>query len=78
MFRRRPPVVELAAGQEFRRTVLNNVVETARVIALAEDNARIPHVRFALRHSLEHGREVEELRTLSRDSFLSRFDKRVA
>ncbi|HET8726477.1 MAG TPA: hypothetical protein VFO41_03110 [Alphaproteobacteria bacterium] len=67
---------EVAAGAIYSRSRPNNVVETAKVIAIRSDMAGIPHVRFNLH--IEAGKNVtDEERTLSLTCFSESFKERV-
>lgn len=68
---------EIAAGATYCRHRPDNVVEIAKVIAIRQDLAGIPHVRFNLQ--IESGMHVmEEERTLSLSRFSEFFKERVS
>ena len=65
---------ELRAGATFARMTKTQVTETARVLAVAEDEGGILHVRYASRlHSADRTLEQGQ-RTLALPSFLERFE----
>lgn len=61
-------------GTTFRRMHPYNVVETAHIVAVSNDDAGIPHVRFNLRyqHPARTNSDVEQ-RTLALKSFAERY-----
>jgi hypothetical protein len=67
---------DVATGALFRRSVDGKVVDTARVLALSQDSAGIPHVRFNVHHERTEG--PDELRTLAMVAFRETFPDRVA
>lgn len=62
----RPPSVD--EGATYRRVYGSNVVETARVLRVAEDAAGVKHVRYKLNIERAHHSVVEQ-RTLGLESF---------
>jgi len=77
-FRRAKPDDAVIAGAVFRRVVLGNVVETARVVAITSDQFNIPHVRFLVRNNVGDAEGADDLRTLALASFQRIFYDRVA
>jgi hypothetical protein len=69
--------VKLDLGATFRRSLQFNMVETARIIAVAADAGGIPHVRFSLRLAGPRA-TMEEQRTLSLESFRRLYPEFVA
>jgi hypothetical protein len=65
---RRAPVPNVNNGASFHRRRDNEIVETAKVIAVSPDAAGILHVRFNLKISSPRVAE-EEQRTLSLEYF---------
>jgi hypothetical protein len=73
---RRSPSVPV--GAVFRRPGQSRGAETAQVLAVAEDKAGIPHVRFRLRVGRADGEDgVPEDRTLSLAAFVQQFPERI-
>ena len=69
---------ELAPGAVFRKVRPDNLVETAKVLALTKDGYGIPHVRYDLTfEGPTHLRFGEGERLLSVASFNERFPERV-
>ncbi len=65
---RNPSSVKPDSGASFQRARQHDIVETAKVIAVASDQAGIPHVRFSLKIASPRC-FAEEQRTLSLESF---------
>ncbi len=66
---------ELRTGATFARMTKTQVMETARVLGVAEDKGGILHVRYDSRlHSADRTLEQGQ-RTLALPSFLQRFEK---
>ena len=77
MFLKRHKMPEIATGATYSRPRPDNVLETAKVIAIRPDLAGIPHVRFNLH--IQAGKHVmDEERTLSVYSFSESFKERVS
>lgn len=73
---RRAPTVPI--GAVFRRSRNGQTCATAQVVAIAEDRAGIPHVRYRLRVSgAERGETVPEDRTLSLGAFVEQYPERI-
>ncbi len=64
---------DICAGAEYTRPAFGCITEKARVLSVAKDGFGIPHVRFL--HMMARGAQTQssETRTLSLDSFCSRF-----
>jgi len=73
--RRKDAAIE--PGSVFCRSEKGEVMETARVLSIADDCGGIPHVRFLLRKELGYQSAREEPRTLSLESFRSSFPERA-
>lgn len=56
-------------GAVYQRKNDGRVVETAKVVALYDDRAGIPHVRFELSYQRATRTDFEGLRVLARDVF---------
>src|SRR5690348_1243471 len=70
------PLIE--PGAIYRRVRPNNLVETARVLAVTTDNVGIPHVRVDIRVDGPHYAQVSQgQRLLSLDSFAADFTELV-
>ncbi len=70
---------EVKPGYRFCRQRRDNVREMATVLALHEDQAGIPHVRFTLAFEQpNNGRFEEGLRVLALQSFVTAYRTRVA
>ena len=71
------PAVE--PGAVFRRVRPNNLIETARVLAVTTDNVGIPHVRVDISVDGPHyARVAQGQRLLSLAAFVSDFTEPVA
>jgi len=69
---------QVEAGDKFRRTRVDQTVETAEVKTIYRDLLGIPHVRFEL--NLQHpyrGAQREGLRALALSAFAQHFTERV-
>ena len=75
-FRNRKALPEVAAGAEFRRDHGNDLVERARVLAVAEDPYGIPHVRFQMSYLRADRVEQQSVRVLALASFAERYRAR--
>lgn len=74
--RRSHKTPEIATGATYCRSRADNVLETAKVLAIRPDLAGIPHVRFNLH--IETGKQVmDEERTLSLSRFSECFTERM-
>ena len=70
------PLIE--PGATYRRVRPNNLVETARVLAVTTDNVGIPHVRVDIRVDGPHYAQISQgQRLLSLDAFAADFTERV-
>ena len=70
------PLIE--PGAVYRRVRPNNLVETARVLAVTTDNVGIPHVRVDIRVDGPHYARISQgQRLLSLDAFAADFTERV-
>ena len=70
------PPIEL--GGVYRRVRANNLVETARVLAVTTDNVGIPHVRVDIRVDGPHYARISQgQRLLSLAAFAAAFTERV-
>ena len=70
------PLIE--PGAIYRRVRPNNLVETARVLAVTTDNVGIPHVRVDIRvDGPYYARISQGQRLLSLDDFAADFTERV-
>lgn len=70
---------DFAPGAVFRKVRPDNLVETAKVLALTKDGYGIPHVRYDLTfEGPTHLRFDEGERLLSLASFHERFPERVS
>jgi len=70
------PLIE--PGAIYRRVRPNNLVETARVLAVTTDNVGIPHVRVDIRIDGPHyARSAQGQRLLSLDAFAADFTERI-
>src|SRR5439155_8000784 len=70
------PLIE--PGAIYRRVRPNNLVETARVLAVTTDNVGIPHVRVDIRvDGPYYARISQGQRLLSLDAFAADFTERV-
>jgi hypothetical protein len=70
-----PPI---EPGAIYRRVRPNNLVETARVLAVTTDNVGIPHVRVDIRVDGPHYARISQgQRLLSLDAFAADFTERV-
>jgi hypothetical protein len=67
---------EIEKGGLYRRTVAGPVTETAQVLAIAQDEMGIPHVRFQLQVARGPDKRTEQ-RTLALDIFYARYRERV-
>jgi len=56
-------------GSQFRRTLKDRTVETARVLAVGADTLGIPHVRYELVIERAHRRFIAEPRILALKTF---------
>jgi hypothetical protein len=64
----------LGEGATFARTSARQIVETARVLAIADDEGGIPHVRYNCRIHRENRVFDDGPRTLALPSFLEHFE----
>ena len=70
------PLIE--PGAIYRRVRPNNLVETARVLAVTTDNVGIPHVRVDIRVDGPHYARISQgQRLLSLTAFAADFTERV-
>ena len=70
------PLIE--PGAIYRRVRPNNLVETARVLAVTTDNVGIPHVRVDIRVDGPHYARISQgQRLLSLDAFAADFTELV-
>ena len=70
------PLIE--PGAIYRRVRPNNLVETARVLAVTTDNVGIPHVRVDIRVDGPHYARISQgQRLLSLDAFAADFKELV-
>ncbi len=60
--------VGLDSGASFQRARAFDIIETAKIIAVASDAVGIPHVRYSLKVAGPRA-AIEEQRTLSLESF---------
>ena len=68
----------IAPGEVYRRVRANNLVETARVLAVTTDNVGIPHVRVDIRVDGPHYARISQgQRLLSLTAFAADFTERV-
>jgi hypothetical protein len=67
----------VSEGASFRRSRGSDIVETAKVLAIAADGVGIPHVRFSLKIQGPRDFAVEE-RTLALRSFATLYHEPVA
>ena len=67
----------LSEGATFARTSARQVIETARVLAIAEDEGGIPHVRYNCRIHRANRVFDDGPRTLALPSFLEHFEQSV-
>ena len=76
--KRSGPSGQVDVGDKFRRTRVDQTVETAEVKTVYRDLLGIPHVRFEL--NLQHpyrGAQREGLRALALSAFAAHFKERV-
>lgn len=69
---------QVDVGDKFRRTRMDQTIETAEVKTVYRDLLGIPHVRFEL--NLQHpyrGAQREGLRALALSAFAAHFTERV-
>jgi hypothetical protein len=77
LWRRRPAGVQ--AGHVYSRGAASRVKETAQVVAITNDRAGIPHVRFRLVFGRPEARgEPMEERTLALSAFMELYPERVS
>ena len=68
---------DVHAGERFRHSRHDHVVETATVVSLRSDAFGIPHVRFTICFQLPSGRITETERSLSLSSFVGRYREQL-
>ena len=74
-----PDLLQVEPGAVFRRVRSNNLVETARVLAITTDNVGIPHVRIEISVAGPHyARVAQGQRLLSLAAFVADFTEQVA
>ncbi len=69
------PQTDLHAGATFARLTKTQITETARILALTEDEGGILHVHYASRLHRANRTLEEGQRTLALPSFLGRFER---
>ena len=73
--RERPGKSPLSAGSTFARMGARQIVETARVLSIDDDNSGVPHVRYNCRIERENRVFDDGPRTLALPTFLERFNQ---
>lgn len=67
------------AGDVFRQRGRSRMSESARVLSLALDGQKIPHVRYSLRFRRAHGAEFDGgSRVMALKPFLKMYNERVS
>ncbi len=72
-FKRHRVPDDVKAGSVFRRIHRDNMVETARVLSVAEDCFGIPHVRFRVCYERPNRMFLEDARVLALESFARQY-----
>ena len=68
---------EIKIGSVFRHRLSGDVVETAKVLDVAEDSLGIPHVTYDLMVEKARYSSYTDRRTLGLQSFYERFEEAV-
>lgn len=71
--KRKTPQSEVCEGSIFHRESDGRVVEVAKVVAIYDDRAGIPHVRFELSYQRPMRTDFEGLRVLALEVFAQRY-----
>lgn len=74
-FKRQTTLKDVKAGSVYRRVHPDNVIETAKVLSVAEDCLGIPHVHFRVCFERsDHRRKfLEDARVLALESFAQQY-----
>ena len=73
--RERPGTSPLSAGATFARRGARQIVETAQVLGISQDESGVPHVRYNCRLECENRIFDDWPRTLALPTFLERFNQ---
>ena len=65
----------LSSGTTFARTGARQIVETAQMLSIHDDNSGVPHVRYNCRIERENRIFDDGPRTLALPTFLERFNQ---